>query len=272
MSISRWVELSGLVREAVAQGWLADKRRAMPKAGRWPVVGDPALRLGMCVHQSASPNTTDPLKTAAYHTSPDNHITPGRPLPGLCYHFAITDDTGPVWLCSNLDDRLYSQGSATSPGDENTHLLSVLVMGAFEGVGWHPPYARARPSMHQFSKLAQLTEWLKKVFGFDGSGVFAHCFFGKAACPGHALTAWVEQQRQGASADREHDTSYWQACLDRWKPGCLGSTGVDGMWGQASQAALVSFQRWRKVEVTGMLDPFTRLMLRRQFALGEPVA
>jgi hypothetical protein len=251
------------IAEAVADGIIVDKRGAMPKGhGSWPKVPI-EFRLGACVHQNASPNSTNPVRTAEYHVGP-NHISP-RGLPGIVYHVAIPDLGSPAWLCSDLLDRTYGQAADddTHPGDENTHLISILMMGGFSGPGYHG-HTGAGPTKRQLEAFAIALDWLEDVFGFDQSGLFGHYHFGKVACPGYVLTNWIEGYRRQARRNMlsDHD---WQLALLRWHPNCLPRYGADGVWGGESKSALAAFQRDQRLRVTAMQDPFTELMMMKRY-------
>lgn len=259
--------LENLIIEAEHCGILVDRREEMPKGkGRWPTHPLEDV-LGCCIHQNGSVNTIDPTKTARYHTSADNHITPGRAMPSICYDFAITDTQEPAWLVANPLDRKYEQGSSKHPGDENRHLLSILVMGSFSAPGYSG-YSPG-PSLQQLRHLEVLVHWCKDAFNFQDSGIFGHFDFGKAACPGSALVDWIETRRLDVqSLETAED---WQKALMDWNPNCLPKYGVDGDWGEESKFALSSFQRWAGIKPTAFQDVFTELMLLHTAAKARKV-
>ena len=242
--------------KAVAAGELVDKRSEMHTAGHWPVRKKEDV-LGACVHQNAG--GTDPHITALYHTSPDNHITPGRPLPSICYHVAVVDEEVP-WLVADPLWRTYAQGSP-QPGDENTHLLAILVMGNFDGPGHKGKVAM--PTLRQLRAFDKAVAWAQRTFGFGDSGLFGHYHFGKAACPGYTLQEQIEARRKVAP-DLKTDLE-WQQALLRWNPTCLPKYGADGDWGDESKRAVTSFQVAHRIQVTGLRDPFTELLLLKSY-------
>jgi hypothetical protein len=246
-----------LIAMAVNDGELIDKRAEMPTAGKWPTRAKADI-LGVCVHQNAG--GTNPLRTAEYHTSEDNHITPGRPLPSICYHLAIVDDERP-WLVADPLWRTYAQGS-DAPGDENRHLLAILVMGDFDGPG-HRGRA-TMPLLRQMRALDTAIKWAQGSFGFGDEGLFGHYHFGKAACPGYALQEYVEARRK--IAPRLQDIYDWQTSLLRWDAACLPKYGADGSWGEESKRAVTKFQRAHRIQVTGLRDPFTELLLLQRYS------
>ena len=259
-----WQDVEAEIVEAAGSGLLLDKRAAMPHGVLNGVrlswgKREPEDILGLCSHQSASANQ-NPLRTAEYHAGPGNHITPGRPLPGLAYTFAIAHAAGPPWLCTDLADKTWSQGS-TRPGDENRHLVGIVVMGAFCGPGWEPPHARPGPSKAQLDKLDGLAAWLGKIFGFGGEGYFGHYHFGKSACPGYAVANWLEASRDADDKAAFASAREWQQALLRWHPEALPRYGADGAWGRESRECLTRFQQQHHLGVTGLQDPFTQLVL-----------
>jgi hypothetical protein len=261
-----WEDVEAEIGRAVSAGILVDKRAVMPRGvlngthlewGTRSVVDI----LGLCVHQSASPNQ-NPIRTAEYHTSKGNHITPGRPLPGLAYTIAITDKDEPAWLCTDIKSKTWSQGSSR-PGDENRHLIGIVVMGSFNGAGWHGK--SAGPTDKQMAKLLDACEWLGETFGFGGEGYFGHYHCGKAACPGTVIQDWIESKR--ASDDKASFASdmEWQLALLRWNEHALPRFGADGSWGRESREWLTQFQKAMNIGVTGVQDPFTQLVLLQRY-------
>jgi hypothetical protein len=273
MPAKTWSDVEAAIAEAVKSGLLLDKRDAMPrgvldgKTREWykREVGDV---LGVAVHQSAGRNTSDPRATGRYHTSVNNHITPGRPLPSLVYHIAITD-SGDAWLCGDLSWRTYGQGAKEKdhPGDENKHLLCLLVLGGFHGLGWKPRWAKKGPTDAQLAKLPKVVRWLMDTFDFGGEGVFGHYHFGKAACPGFVVTDWIEECRAKDDKAELATTQETQEALLRWRPGCLPKYGADGVYssGGETSRALVAFQREHGIRQTGREDPFTELILLQRY-------
>lgn len=249
---------------AERSGILIDRIATMPKGpGHWDK-RSLAHILGVCIHQNGSPNTTDPIKTAEYHTGP-NHIAETG-LPGICYDFAIPDTQDPPWLVSEIDDVTYAQGNPKLPGAENEHLISIIVMGGFDAPGYKG--YTSGPTTNQTKKLIMLVEWLKRSFGFGDEGIFGHYHFGKAACPGYTLASWIELEREGSpDLDSVKD---WQNALLTWNSNCLPKYGADGDWGNESRRALIAFQKAKHLQVTGLQDPFTELMLIRTTGWTQP--
>jgi hypothetical protein len=252
------------ISKAVSAGILVDKRQQMPRGyGSWPTR---ALRdiLGQCTHQNVG-NDSDPMATARYHTSPHNHITPGRSLPSIVYCAAVPAIDGePAWLVADPLWRMYSQSARDDegyPGDENTHLIAYLVMGDFAGPG-HRGETNG-PTAAQLNAWKRLTHWSMETFGYSEEGLYGHYHFGKSGCPGYVLQGRIEEAREDA-LDIVTDLQ-WQEALLRWRGGLFPKYGADGQWGRESKRALISFQRVMGLRVTGQRDPFTELVLIQRF-------
>ena len=275
-----WDDVEREIKAAVGAGILADKRAEMPR-GRNPRTGgvvewrrerqSPADILGHCAHQNGSKNFTNPKATASYHTSPDNHITPGKPLASTCYGIMIPDVPGPAWLTADLRWITYAQG-AKAAGDENKHLLPILVMGGFEDDSFRKMWTKLGPSDHQLENFDKVTQWTQAVFSYGGEGWFGHNHFGKRACPGRMLRHLTQKVRDADDkADLLTDLE-WQESLLRWNPQALPKFGADGDWGDESRYWLSQFQRAHGLASTAFQDPFTELiLLQRYTALLEVV-
>lgn len=255
------------IADACAEGWMKDIRNQIKTANerygvnsyQWP---KRLLKevLGQCTHHNASKNTDNPAATANYHTSKSNHITPGRPLPSIIYPMAIPD-TGEVLITGEILDRTYGQAyGGLRDGDENLHLVPVLVMGGFKAPGYRGHTGKG-PTALQLTGHTKACVWLSELAGFGPSGNFYHAHFGKPGCPGYVLMKRIDQWRE-AGSDLVTDLD-WQQALLRWDTSCLPKYGADGDWGKESKSALVAFQGAKGIHVTGIQDPFSELVLLR---------
>jgi hypothetical protein len=260
------VVVEAAIAEAVAEGWMRDIRDSIQTANErydtskynWPKRLLSEV-LGQCTHHNASKNTSRPENTAGYHTSKKNHITPGRPLPSIVYPICTTS-TGEVLITGSILDRTYGQ-AAPCPGDENLHLVPVLVMGGFDAPGYRGH--SAGPTEVQTVSHTKVCQWLAELAGFGPKGNFYHAHFGKASCPGYALMKKIDGWRnQGEGLITALD---WQQALLRWDPDCLPKYGADGDWGRESRYALTRFQRHKGMRATKVWDPFTELILLRDY-------
>jgi hypothetical protein len=179
------------------------------------------------------------------------------------YDFMIPDIPGrPALMTANLLDYKYAQGSGKHPGDENRHLISILVMGGFAGPGYKG--YKVEPSPHQLRNLDRLVDWLQHVFNFDDGGLFGHSHFGKAACPGFWGTQWIDMRKCDTRPVELEEPQEWQKALLEWNPDALPKYGVDGDWGGESKYWLSRFQEAMGVKVTGFQDDFTGLLLLKE--------
>jgi len=251
-------ELNERISQAIGCGVIKDARPLMPKGpGAWKKRSLDRI-VGVCLHQNGSNNFDRPLGTARYHTGP-NHID-SKGLPSTVYNFMVPDLAEPAWLTNEIDDVTWAQGDEHTPGSENEFLLSVLVMGNYDGPGHRG--SRPAPSKGQMKALETLLAWLQHTFGFGDEGIFGHLHFRKPACPGFALMGYIEARREGCD-DLQSDMD-WQLALLARDPLCLPRWGADGDWGTESQRALISFQRDVRFSPKGFKDPFTELLLLRQ--------
>lgn len=270
-----WDDVDSQIAAAVRAGILLDKRAEMPR-GTW--CGQtlswrrnrrsPRDVMGHCLHQNGSRNSRYPLKTAVYHTSTGNHVTPGRAMPSTVYAFMIPDTDDPPWLTGDLRWITYAQGS-DAPGDENRHLLPILVMGGFFDNGFERPWTKLGPSDAQIEKLEALVVWTSGVFGYSGEGYYGHYHFGKSACPGLALKGWTERQRNVLGHAELRTDLEWQQAILRWDPAALPVFGADGQWGGESKYWLTLFQRGMGIRETGLQDPFSEMLLIKYFGYTD---
>lgn len=257
------INIEDEIKQAVAHGILIDQREIMPRGvnklgqiKQWPK-RSPDQILGVCIHQSAGSHRATPLDTALYHTRKGNHIMhDGSPLPTIVYPIAIPDAACPAILCGDILDRTYAQNADDTqyPGDENTHLLAIVVLGDFDAPGYRGQHED--PTTQQMQKLTCVLDWAQAVFEIPNQGIFGHYHFGKACCPGFLISAVIETRR--SRGQRLITVEQWQSAINAIYPGKLA---VDGIWGKVSQAALTQFQKDHDMRKTGVRDPFTELKL-----------
>lgn len=267
-------EMEAAVKDAVARGILVDKRAIMPRGKdaygnvkQWTIRYITDI-LGVCCHQNAG-NSTDPITTAKFFTSPNNSVSP-EPLPSVAYHFMIPDTIDPPWYTADVTWKTWAQGAST-PGDENLALVSVCIMGNFYAPGYKPSSGKPGPSQRQIDRLQALWNWLKACYGCEDNALFGHFDFRKSACPGTVVQDWIMSLR--THAPRLETDKEWQQALLKWNPNCLPKYGADGIWGSESKSALCMFQRSNRLECTGYQDTFSHLKLYRLlYPTGKPAA
>jgi len=190
---------------------------------------DPTKLKGAVVHQSLE-NYGSASGNAKYHVGP-NHISETG-LPGLSYTLFI-EKSGKVILANPTDCKTYSQGYGGRPGDENEEFLSICVGGNFSAPGY---VGTQKPTQNQLDALVNVWEHLKGIWAWTDECLYGHYHFGKPTCPGNDLTDVINGVRPISFVTQ----------MERQK--ALLKLGfyrgdVDGMWGPASKASLVEFQR-----------------------------
>jgi len=258
-----WYDVNLAVEKALTAGWMLDFRTKLPRheTRRFQERKSPNDILGVCSHQSGSQNQ-DIMRTAKYHIGP-NHVS-SEGCPGLLYSLVISQEfPGKVLLANDFRLITWSQGAGGEHvGDENRHLLSLLVMGDFYEDS--PCRSGGAPTCDQIRMWKKATTWLRNLFGFDGHGYFGHHHFGKGTCPGKSLRQLIECRRMDYPG--LEDAAAWQSALLRWDPSCLPKYGADGFWGEESRQALVRFEKAYRHKVDGLRDPFTELLLLKKYS------
>jgi hypothetical protein len=240
--------------ELLKQPFVKDARKLLPRSPskKWSQ-RDPSNLRGMCLHQGldASASATG---TAKYDCGP-NHIDP-KGLPGLSYTGFIERD-GILWLAWNIEDKTWSQGYAPIPGDENEKYAAFCVGGDFSGQGYT---GTQEPSTEQMLTIEKLWAFWKQVAGWKNNQLFGHYHFGKPACPGFTITAFIEETRAekdwtDAKYDLEEVEGRQSALRD------LGHyTGeIDGVWSLDCKFALTKFQKSVGLDPDGVWGPLTNV-------------
>ena len=124
------------------------------------------------VHHSAGAlsSSLDTVKAiATYHTAPA-----GKNRPGICYTYVIGAD-GTVWYVSDIENVVFSQGSADYPGDENRFGLGCCLLGNFTG--------GKEPTAAQLQSLEKLIAYTKRELGRTLK-VWGHKDVTSTQCPG----------------------------------------------------------------------------------------
>ncbi len=246
-----------------------DVRSTLPRhpSKTWPK-RDVSRVSAIVLHHTAGNGTTE--GTNRYHINP-NHISKTG-CPRICYTFSVERD-GTVKWCNDLDDATYSQGTAKIPGDENAAYLGIVCQGDFYSQGNRDG---REPTLRQIGavialvlhltgevRCSDLPGALYSVLGCSSADVMGHYDLGKSACPGDTLRAVIEaakthQTRLTTIADWQQALVDLEYDLGEWGP---DKDGVDGEWGNASKTALVAFQRFVSIPVTGHRDAVTERAL-----------
>jgi len=224
---------------------------------------------GVVFHQTLGDFSVQGI--AKYHVSRVSHISPGVGCPGICYTFFIDTD-GAVYQCNDLEAITWSQGGSETPlpaTRRNTNFLAVVFRGDFRGRG----HKGNNPTEAQLVAGRALWLYLRDLLGLSEDSLFGHHDFGKPACPGTRLSKLIADIRsEGLDilGNLPRTRKGWQRALVRlghdlgpWGP---KKDGVDGQWGEASQAALVAFQKAEGL-TPGALDTATSVRLAERLAV-----
>lgn len=216
--------------------------------------------MGACFHHSAMEGSDAPVvdRIARYHTSPGEHVSSdGQGCPGILYTFVGLGD-GSLVVCHDLEVATWSQGDSKRKGDENREFLAVLFAGNFDS-----PSNRSGQHPTGGQMTAALIFWRTAAvhFGWDSGDLYGHFDFGKSACPGATLEGIIRAIRSHAPAS---SMAVSRRCGRQEALHALGFyTGtVDGIWGQKSKSALVSFQRASGLVADGLWGPRTESAVR----------
>lgn len=238
--------------ELLVPGFMLDLRSSLPRnyAKAWPR-REPEDLKGVVFHQSLEDYGTA-WGNAKYHAGP-NHISK-EGLPGLSYTIFVDRKTGKAVLANDVECATYSHGNRFTPGNENQRFIGVCFGGNFSG----PGYTSCRhmgPTQEQKRVMELLWPHLAKVFGFLGNQLYGHYHFGKPACPGHEIAAYIETIR--GEYYENSDLTGVDLSDNRGRQTLLMKLGfywgkVDGLWGPQSKYALIQCQRMLGLEVDGV--------------------
>ncbi len=219
---------------------------------------------GVVVHQTAGPD--DVYLTSRYHVGP-NHVSESG-CPALLYTFYI-GHSGTIHWANDLEDVTWSQGGHGSPvagTNPNSNFLAVVCAGSFYEYGMAgPPFAQTFALLTLWAHLvgacknSRIPQELYQSIDCPIEAMWGHHNFGKPACPGPTLTKLVDTIR--SYSVQEHTlitTRDWQDALNNWG----SKLDVDGVWGPASRAELVKFQRSQgSLVIDGIRGPLTEAAL-----------
>lgn len=238
---------------------LADVQRASTfpwnesKSARFLQVQKRPITEVICHHSGGNPHTGRIGVDAIARFATAAKSKGGRGWPGFPYHFAIPstpiqDELGRniVYRVWEDDWRIWHTG-----GFHNQHGVGVVVVGTYKS-GAHPGGAEA-PSKEAMSSMQELIlDYLLPRYGLDPRrNLFTHSEFGKPACPGDAVTSWVESFRKTGNGPSLLDVQKKLKALG-FDPGKL-----DGLWGPTTRTAVVKFQKSSGLVPDGILGPKT---------------
>lgn len=197
----------------------------------------------LIIHQELGDSDIEAVNE--YHTNP-NHISP-RGCPHFCYHYGI-ESNGEIIQANEINDATWHVKG------KNTVSIGIMLVGNFNGVGH--TLGREGPNKKQLDSLKWLVEKLQKEFKLSNTDVFGHYHFGKPACPGFALSEWIEQHRSGYKQKKTipKTVKNLQKCLNDLGYEC---GKVDGIIGVKTLAAIRKFQAANRLHIDGIAGPKT---------------
>jgi len=225
----------------------------------WPR-RDPASIVGVCFHQSLAHNGSAEA-TAKYHVGP-NHIS-DTGLPGLSYTMFVNRANNDIFLANDVEDKTYSQGDATKPGDENAMFLAICFGGNFSGPGY---VGTQEPSPFQMTTAHGLWDLCKKLFNLKNNQLHGHYDFGKPDCPGNALQNFIQTVNKDKDWIDKADLSSAKARQDALQKLGYFSGNADGIWGNDSRYALVQFQKAVNLMPDGVWGKLTEAAVQAALA------
>jgi len=226
-----------------------------PDGKRWKL-RDVGKIKGMVWHQELGDGSIEDV--ARYHTGDDSHL---GVVESIAYTLAIRKN-GQVVLCNDLAKATWSQGFKDRPGDENAEFMSVMFEGFFAADGVEDG---GEPTSAQMLSGLALWKTCRDIWGWNNSGLYGHSAFGKPSCPGRTLQGIVNAVRFEGSGYSFDGIKGRQTALKR-----LGHyTGaVDGVWGNASKAALAGFQRLHGLSIDGVWGSATERSIKKALGFG----
>ncbi len=204
------------------------------------------------LHQELADGTIE--ATNQYHItrSSGNHLS-SRGAPHFAYHFGIRKN-GDVCQCNSYEDITWHAKG------QNVVSVGVMLVGDFKGFD-HPG---DEPTQQQMDSLAQLVAHLHEKFSLDNQAIYGHYHFGKPACPGDTVKAWLQILRG------ESEVSIETIADVQWALNKLGywCGEVDGVFGFKTERAVRDFQADHGLVVDGIAGPNTKAKLRELLMSG----
>jgi hypothetical protein len=215
------------------------------------------------IHQSLSDGKIENINK--YLIGPNNHISPVKGCPHICYHMAINKD-GKLLLLNNFSDRTWHTKGQNRIG------ISICVLGNFIGTGYNKGH---EPTNEQLKALEFLIEFLLDKLNLSQKDVYGHYHYGKPACPGKTCSEIIESFRNDRKIDVDIGYSLFNR-LDTMKEiqealllldsNALPIYGADGIAGEETKTAIVKFQMVMQIPITALADERTRAELIKQIS------
>jgi len=231
---------------------------------RW---GQRSLRVirSIIVHQALADGTIEAIND--YHITPNqhNHLS-ARGAPHFAYHYGIRkahNDGGGGPEGQIVQTNTLADVSWHTRGQNRTS-VGIVLEGNFKGPGHKLTGLDEGPSDKQMSSLDWLVEHLRMILHLDPQDLFGHYHFGKRACPGFAISAWIEKyrlQRIGVTSNQVGEIESVQELQEAlvilgYDPG-----EIDGLMGPRTARAIRAFQREQNLIIDGIPGSQTRQRL-----------
>ncbi len=200
------------------------------------------------IHQEMGNSSIEQVNEYQITPGPNNHISE-KGCPHFCYHFGIRNE-GEIIQANELSDITWHCSG------HNTSAVGIMLQGNFEGPGHE--IGTSEPDERQVSSTAKLVDFLLDSLKLSNHDVFGHYHFGKPACPGDIMQAWIEQKRTQPLAQKakkvDKTVKNIQSRLN--KLGYIAGK-IDGIIGVNTQAAIRRFQSDYHLEVDGIIGSQT---------------
>lgn len=136
------------------------------------------------VHQELANGDIDSVNRYHITPSPQNHLSP-KGAPHFAYHYGIEKD-GTIIQANNLSDITWHCKM------QNSVSVGIMVAGDFTG----PGHSAGEPEEAQLESIEKLVDYIIDLLPqLDKYHLYGHCDFGKQACPGNTLMAFIEDYK-----------------------------------------------------------------------------
>ena len=198
------------------------------------------------IHQEMGNSSIEQVNE--YHITPGqtNHIST-KGCPHFCYHFGIRS-TGEIIQANEFSDITWHCFG------QNTSAIGIMLQGNFSGPGH--VVGTKEPEEEQMKALSELVDFLLESLQLANHDVFGHYYFGKPACPGTTIQAWIEEKRNHLLHENSKEVEKTVSEIQK-RLNTLGySSGkADGIMGVKTLSAIKRFQAENELEVDGIVGP-----------------
>lgn len=191
---------------------------------------------------------------------------PGPPYPFLVPYIPETVD-GKLEVYRFWEDEWWVWSTHRSV---NKDFTAVAFAGMFKSRHYkNPNFDRDPHPLAMAAGQELILDYLIPRYGLSTDDVYGHFDFGKPACPGDAIEAWIRETRGEQVTFREDEkrTPSNAPSLDTWKERQdalvslgfdLGPYGADGKFGYFTRHAIKAFQEENELVADGIWGPRTK--------------